>query len=205
VIKKFNENWDRESYISLDKDIPFKEGNFVIDENTGELVRILNSSVGSKTVYYLTYDQYILLKDYTDNTKDMVNNLKQQKDAIIKKLRQNVVRVINNNINEAIIIPKSLYLNDVYDVESLKQKGEEYGFDVVDYDDFIKSLSDEDKKTAPPSGHPSVPIFALFHPIMKKPMMVINNVYGNILPGNIISDILSHEFIHKGQTDRQKI
>lgn len=106
---------------------------------------------------------------------------------------------------EKVIIPEEIELLGVRNVEDLKRVGKENGFDVVSYDEFYKSLSTIDKKTCPPKHAMQNPIFALFHPINKKPMIVINNPVGFLPPVEMISDIIGHEFIHKGQSSKQKI
>lgn len=107
--------------------------------------------------------------------------------------------------NENVIIPENIDLSNVRDVRSLKEVGKKFGFDVVNYDEFYNSLSTEDRKTCPPKHNMQHPIFALFHPTNKKPMIVINNPVGFLPPIEIVEDIIGHEFIHKGQVSKQKI
>lgn len=106
---------------------------------------------------------------------------------------------------ESIIIPKDIDLSSVKNLKDLKNLGKIHDFDVFNYDEFYNSLSDIDKKTAPPKHNPNSPIFALFHPINKKPTIVINNPVNFLPPNEIISDILGHELIHKGQASKSKI
>jgi hypothetical protein len=108
---------------------------------------------------------------------------------------------------EAIILPKELKSNsDISSISSydeLVQYSNDNEFDVVKYAEFYKSLSDSDKKNAPPKG---LPFFALFHPIRKKPMFVISNInVPKVFPNfkTIVDDIIGHERIHSEQSKRK--
>lgn len=116
----------------------------------------------------------------------------------------------NQFINEAIIMPDKI--EDRVQLQSMEDAisfGEKHGFDVVEYDEFYNSLSEADKKTAPPRfdrfDKRGAPFFALFHPIRKKPMFVICDPYiFNRLPlADIMKDIIGHERIH-GEQSRRK-
>ena len=107
------------------------------------------------------------------------------------------------SFKEAVIHPPKLE-NDfqINSFEDLVEYGNQNDFDVVDYKDFYDSLSDVDKKTAPPRG---VPFFALFHPQRKKPMFVLNNPMMARMPNfkTIVDDIIGHELVHAEQTRRR--
>lgn len=105
-------------------------------------------------------------------------------------------------ITESIIVPDVIDNDTVINrFEDLVKYGKDNGFDVVRYDEFYDSLSDADKKTAPPDA---VPFFALFHPERNKPMFVINRRI-RIQPGfkSIVDDIIGHEMIHGKQISRR--
>lgn len=108
---------------------------------------------------------------------------------------------------EAIIIPNKNKNEIVSSFDDLVEYGKDNGFDVVLYDDFYNSLSEVDKKTAPPRG--VIPFFALFHPIKKTPMFVINAPTDIVsrIPNfiEIVNDIIGHEKIHLGQSSKSKI
>lgn len=106
---------------------------------------------------------------------------------------------------EAVIIPSKIDDNSkVNSFQSAKEFGDKNGFDVVDYDEFYNSLSDENKKTAPPRY--GVPFFALFNPIRKKPMFVlVDENASKFIPNfkEIMLDIIGHEKIHAEQSLRK--
>jgi hypothetical protein len=108
---------------------------------------------------------------------------------------------------EAVIVPERLPKpeNRFYSFDDLKKYGEENGIDIVNYDEFYDSLDEENKETAPPNDKFRAPIFALFHPERKKPMFVLANEGFLNMPNffEIFSNIISHEMVHKGQTDRR--
>jgi len=105
--------------------------------------------------------------------------------------------------NEAVIIPSKI--EDDYiisDIKDIKEYGERNDFLVMSYDEFYESLpSDKARKEAPPR---SAPFFALFHPVLNKPIFVIsNNNALSILTKGIIDDIIGHERIHQEQVKRR--
>lgn len=106
---------------------------------------------------------------------------------------------------EAIIIPKKIESNlTINSFDDLVEYGKQNEFDVVDYDDFYNSLTDVDKKNAPPKV--GVPFFALFHPERKVPMFVLNDEkIIQRIPDfkEIVDDIIGHEKIHKEQSIRK--
>lgn len=109
------------------------------------------------------------------------------------------------SFKEAVIIPDKMKTGQINSFSALKKYGEKNGFDVVDYDEFYQSLSDEDKKTAPPRI--GVPFFALYHPERKKPMFVLvdKGVIRFLLNfKEIVDDIIGHERVHAGQFSRRK-
>jgi len=110
---------------------------------------------------------------------------------------------------EAIIVPETIKLGTISDMKSLKSECDKNGISLVHYDEFLSSLPEEDKKTAPPKGDLRTPFFALFHPVLKQPQVVINCDPGkeppilfNIL-NDVLSDIIYHELVHKGQLERR--
>jgi hypothetical protein len=109
------------------------------------------------------------------------------------------------SFKEAVIIPDKMEHGVITTFSSLKQYGEQNGFDVVDYNEFYQSLPDEDKKTAPPRHE--APFFALFHTVRKKPMFVLSDVNAlRFIPNfkEIVDDIIGHERVHAGQVSRRK-
>jgi hypothetical protein len=106
---------------------------------------------------------------------------------------------------ESVIVPDQIdsYAN-IRDYEDLKDYGDSHDFDVVEYDEFLRSLPNEDKTTAPPRH--GNPFFALFHPINKKPMFVIcDKMFIRMVPNfkEIVDDVISHERIHGEQSSRR--
>lgn len=106
---------------------------------------------------------------------------------------------------EAVIMPTKIEDNSpVNSFQSAKEFGEKHGFDVVGYDDFYNSLSEENKKTAPPRQ--GVPFFALFNPVTKKPMFVlVDENAARFIPNfkEIMLDIIGHERVHAEQSLRK--
>ncbi len=112
----------------------------------------------------------------------------------------------NYKFFEKIIIPDKLDNNTpLYNYDDLVRYGNNNGFDVVNYDEFYDSLSEHDKKTAPPKY--GQPIFALFHPIKKTPMFVLCDPNFMRIPifKEILDDIIHHERIHSQQSNRMRI
>lgn len=106
---------------------------------------------------------------------------------------------------EAVIMPQKIEDDSpVNSFQSAKEFGDKHGFDVVDYDEFYNSLSEEDKKTAPPKH--SGPFFALFNPVTKKPMFVLVDANAaRFMPKfkEVMLDIIGHERVHAEQTLRK--
>lgn len=108
---------------------------------------------------------------------------------------------------ESIIIP-DITENDntkLSTFEDAVEYGNKNGYDVVMYDDFINSLSERNKKTAPPKGQ--IPFFALFNPNTNRPMFVFNfvNIIPNMPMKEIMDDIIGHEKIHQQQNSRREV
>ena len=106
---------------------------------------------------------------------------------------------------EAVIMPSKIEDNSpVNSFQSAKEFGDKHGFDVVGYDEFYNSLSEEDKKTAPPKH--GAPFFALFNPVTKKPMFVLADANAARFTPNfkeVMLDIIGHERVHAEQTLRK--
>lgn len=111
------------------------------------------------------------------------------------------------NLFEAVIIPDKIKEDrKVSSFDELVEYGRVNDFDVVEYDEFFGTLSDSNKKTAPPKG--AVPFFALFNPSRKKAMFVINAPRDIVrrIPNfkEIVDDIIGHEKVHGEQNIRRK-
>lgn len=107
-------------------------------------------------------------------------------------------------MNEAVIMPETLNNTGIprdLRFQDLVKYGEQNGFDVVNYQGFYDSLDEQERKTAPPEYDP-VPFFALFNPVTNRPMFVLKN-QGMVLPRFLVEDIMSHEFVHRGQSSRR--
>jgi hypothetical protein len=108
-------------------------------------------------------------------------------------------------IFEAVIIPTPIEDNaNVNSFESAVAFGQRNDFDVVDYDEFYNTLSEENKKTAPPRR--GVPFFALFNPIRRKAMFVLSDPNAaRFIPNfkEIMLDIIGHERVHAEQSLRK--
>jgi hypothetical protein len=109
------------------------------------------------------------------------------------------------NIFEAVIIPTPIEDDaNVNSFESAVTFGQRNDFDVVDYDEFYNSLSEENKKTAPPRR--GVPFFALFNPVRRKAMFVLSDPNAaRFIPNfkEIMLDIIGHERVHAEQSLRK--
>jgi hypothetical protein len=108
-------------------------------------------------------------------------------------------------IFEAVIIPSKIEDTAIVNsFESAVEFGKRNDFDVVDYDEFYNSLSEENKKTAPPRQ--GVPFFALFNPIRRKAMFVLVDANAaRFIPNfkEIMLDIIGHERVHAEQSLRK--
>ena len=105
---------------------------------------------------------------------------------------------------EAVIMPNRIESNlRVSSVEDAIEYGRQNNFDVVGYDEFYNSLTEADKRNAPPRR--GVPFFALFHPERKRPMFVVSDpmVFRFMPMKEIIDDIIGHELVHAEQTRRK--
>lgn len=113
--------------------------------------------------------------------------------------------LIKFELFEAVIMPTEIEDNSpVNSFESAVEFGQRNGFDVVGYDEFYNSLSEENKKTAPPRM--GVPFFALFNTIRKKPMFVLADANAaRFIPNfkEIMLDIIGHERVHAEQSLRK--
>jgi len=109
------------------------------------------------------------------------------------------------NIFEAVIIPTPIEDDaNVNSFESAVAFGQRNDFDVVDYDEFYNSLSEENKKTAPPRR--GVPFFALFNPVRRKAMFVLSDPNSaRFIPNfkEIMLDIIGHERVQAEQSLRK--
>ncbi len=108
-------------------------------------------------------------------------------------------------IFEAVIMPTPIEDDSRVDsFESAVAFGERNDFDVVGYDEFYNSLSDENKRTAPPRR--GVPFFALFNPVRGKAMFVLSDSNApRFIPNfkEIMLDIIGHERVHQEQSIRK--
>lgn len=114
---------------------------------------------------------------------------------------------------ESILMPSKMVGDyQIRNYEDLIRYSEDNNFDVVTYDEFHNSLSEVDKRTAPPKNAPNVPFFALFHTINRKPMFVLNMPiptnrinFGMFGPDfrSIVNDIIGHEKVHQEQNNKR--
>jgi hypothetical protein len=108
-------------------------------------------------------------------------------------------------IFEAVIMPTPIEDDSRVDsFESAVAFGERNDFDVVGYDEFYNSLSDENKRTAPPRR--GVPFFALFNQERGKAMFVLSDPNAaRFIPNfkEIMLDIIGHERVHQEQSVRK--
>ena len=94
-MKKFNE-FDKVNearhQIKLDV-LPNFKGTlpFLVSDN-GELYRTTEYSASG--AFYLSYDSYMMLKEYADNSKSMCDNLDLQKQAVVNKLKNTIQKVV---------------------------------------------------------------------------------------------------------------
>lgn len=113
----------------------------------------------------------------------------------------------NFKLFEAVIMPPKIEDDArVNSFESAVEFGQRNDFDVVDYDEFYNTLSEENKKTAPPRR--GVPFFALFNPIRRRAMFVLSDPNSaRFIPNfkEIMLDIIGHERVHQEQSLRKGI
>ena len=64
---------------------------FLVSDD-GELFRTTESSASG--AFYLSYDSYMMLKEYADNSKEMCDNLDLQKQAVVNKLKNTIQKVV---------------------------------------------------------------------------------------------------------------
>jgi hypothetical protein len=135
-------------------------------------------------VHFLVCLRFLKINIYENTTKYMKH---------LKKFK-------NYSLLEAIIIPDEL-IGDypIIDIEDAKRFGDDNDFKVVDYDEFYNSLSEKNKKTAPPKW--GIPFFAVFNPNIEKIMFVVcdENAFSFLDMKKIIGDIIPHEKIHSEQ------
>lgn len=85
-------------------------------------------------------------------------------------------------------------------VEDFAELAQEYGIDVIDYDQFIEELEPEYRDVAPPR---SAKLFALFNPNLLRPQIVTSLP---VLPPPALLHALhmiKHETIHSKQAERR--
>jgi len=93
--------------------------------------------------------------------------------------------------------------------EDAVEYGHQSEFDVVQYDEFYNSLTEADKRNAPPRFNPrervGAPFFALYHPERRRPMFVVCDpmVFRFMPMKEIIDDIIGHEKVHVEQSRRK--
>jgi hypothetical protein len=110
----------------------------------------------------------------------------------------------NFSLFEAVIMPNKIESDfQIRSIEDAIDYGRQNDFDVVGYDEFYNSLTEVDKRSAPPRR--GAPFFALFHPERKKPMFVACDpmVFRFMPMKEIINDIIGHELIHAEQLRRK--
>jgi hypothetical protein len=110
----------------------------------------------------------------------------------------------NFSLFEAVIMPNKIESDfQIRSIEDAIDYGRQNDFDVVGYDEFFDSLSEVDKRHAPPKH--GTPFFALFHPERKRAMFVVcdTNVFRFMPMKEIIDDIIGHEMIHAEQSRRK--
>jgi hypothetical protein len=110
----------------------------------------------------------------------------------------------NFSLFEAVIMPNKIDSDfQIRSIEDAIDYGRQNDFDVVGYDEFYNSLTEADKRNAPPRR--GVPFFALFHPERKRPMFVACDpmVFRFMPMKEIIDDIIGHELVHAEQSRRK--
>jgi hypothetical protein len=84
--------------------------------------------------------------------------------------------------------------------EEFRSMAMPYGVEVVRYDQFIREIPEENRKSAPP---PMAPFFALINPDTERPRIVMNIPMLFARERKEISKMLKHELIHMGQVHRR--
>jgi len=123
-----------------------------------------------------------------------MRHLKRFNEAIVEWETDNIksfYKELKDKVNS-----KTISFNDI------KNVGDKYDIEVVNYDTFLSDLpSEQMRKDAPPRG---VSAFALVNPITNKSRVVLNTYQINSHLLNHIYHMLKHENVHIGQKDRKK-
>jgi len=113
---------------------------------------------------------------------------------------------------EAIIVPEfqnNSEIRRIDDYSDLLKYAEDNNFKAMTYDEFIKYIDPSDRESAPPRN--TAPFFAFYDTRNDIPVFVINSEKEishpmcNRMLNMEIKNIINHELIHKGQSNKSKV
>lgn len=127
-----------------------------------------------------------------------MRHLKRFNEAIVDWETDNIksfYQELNDRLDNLPKLKYSLSFDDI------KEVGDKYDIEVVDYQSFLNDLPTEKmKKDAPPRG---VPAFGLVNPVTHKARLVINVSMIDKRLLDFIYHMLKHENVHVGQKSRK--
>lgn len=188
----------------------FKETKSNIDDydgdyNPDELYPIIEDelkSLGKYDDFVSNYEQYGIEKDEADPFH--WRHRQKEMDKLTKSWDNKFEGVVNYESDNI----KNFYeelskCKGQIPFDQVLRIGEKNDIEVLNYDQFYKTLSGEDLKAAPPKGQ--IPFFALLSPKSNKIQLVlqVKAIDKNMLQH--IYHIMKHENVHLGQYNRKKI
>jgi len=127
----------------------------------------------------------------------------EKKDKKDKKITEAIVDWETDNIQSFYDEAKNTLTNGFITFDRLKEIGDKYDIEVVDYDTFYKNLPDDKmRKDAPPKG--GIPFFGLCNPVTYKATLVLQVPRIDSRGLNFAYHMLKHENVHVGQKSRKK-
>jgi hypothetical protein len=127
-----------------------------------------------------------------------------KKQDNIKKFNEAIIEWETDNIKNFYYDAKEIISkNRKIEFNELKNIGDKYDIEVVDYDTFHSELpNDQMRKDAPPKG--AVPVFALVNRVTEKARIVIQSTRIDIGVLDMAYHMLKHENVHIGQIKRKQ-
>ena len=128
-----------------------------------------------------------------------MKHLKRFNEAIVEWETDNIKSFYQELKDKLDNLPRLKY---TLSFDDIKEVGEKYDIEVVNYDTFLNDLPTEQMKAdAPPKG---VPAFGLVNPVTHKARLVINTNTIDKRLLDFIYHMLKHENVHVGQKSRKK-
>ena len=116
----------------------------------------------------------------------------------IKYFNEAIVNYKTDNLSEfeSVILKEKMPVS----FDKIKEIGEKYNIEVVDYDTFYKELPNDQRKYAPPKD---VPAFAMVNRTTNNPRVILNVKYVTYELLEHCLHMLKHENVHVGQMNRK--